>query len=162
GMIGQGETKPDGVSDAGSPAALTGPRFQQATGSVKRGGVELGSVVGADFTFSNSLEKIETIRSDGRIEGADPLRAMMTGTLTLKFASLALYNLAVDGTPIDLSFGWTNGTASLVFTVARVFLPRTKRPIQGPSGIQQQLNWQASGAGGHVLTAVLTNDVAGY
>ncbi len=162
GMIAQGETKADTTSDTGTPTALTGPRFQQATGSVKRGGVELGSVVGADFTFSNNYEKVETIRGDGRIEGADPMKAMMTGSLTLKFASLALYNIAFDGTPIDLSFGWVNGPASLLFSVPRVFLPRTKRPISGPGGIQSQVNWQASGAGGHVLTVALTNDVTGY
>jgi hypothetical protein len=162
GMIAQGETRAIATSVAGSPTALTGPRFQQAVGSVKRGGQQLGGVTGADFTFANNFEKVETIREDGRIEGADPLRAMMTGSLTLRFASLDLYNIAVDGTPIDLSFGWTQGAASLVFTVPRVFLPRVKKPISGPNGIQVTSNWQASGAGGHTLTAVLTNDVPSY
>jgi hypothetical protein len=43
-----------------------------------------------------------------------------------------------------------------------VFLPRVKKPISGPGGIMVTSNWQASGAGGHVLTAVLTNDVTTY
>jgi hypothetical protein len=78
GIIAQGETRAVSASVAGTPTVLTGPRFQQAVGSVKRGGTQLGGVTAADFTFSNSLEKVETIRDDGRIEGADPLRAMMT------------------------------------------------------------------------------------
>ena len=162
GMIAQGETRPQAVSAAGAPTALTGPRFQQAAGSIKRGGVELGGVTSADFTFSNNLEKVETIRGDGRIEGADPLKVMMTGSLTLRFASLDLYNAAVDGTPIDLSFGWAQGQASLLFAVPRVFLPRAKKPISGPAGIQITSNWQASGAGGNTLTATLVNDVNSY
>jgi hypothetical protein len=162
GMIAQGETKPQATSVAGSTTPLTGPRFQQAVGSVKRGGTQLGGVTSADFTFSNSMEKVETIRSDGRIEGVDPLKVMMTGSLTLRFDSLALYNAAVDGTPIDLSFGWQQGAASLLFAVPRVFLPRAKKPISGPSGIQVTSNWQASGALGNTLTATLVNDVPSY
>lgn len=87
----------------------------------------------------------------------------MTGELTMRFDRLDLYDASVDGTPIDLEFGWKRGaTSSLIFTVPRVFLPRVKRPISGPGGIQATSNWQASGAGGHTLTAVLTNDVASY
>ena len=162
GMIAQGETRPIGTSVAGTPTSLSGPRFAQAVGSVKRAGTQLAGVTGADFTYSNNMEKVETIRSDGRIEGADPLKVMMSGSLNLRFASLDLYNAAVDGTPIDLSFGWATDTASLLFTVPRVFLPRAKKPISGPGGIQVTSNWQASGAGGHTLTAVLTNDVTSY
>jgi hypothetical protein len=162
GMIAQGETRPQAVSIGGTPASLTGPRFQQATGSIRRAGVQLGGVTAADFTFSNNLEKVETIRDDGRIDGADPLKVGMTGSLTIRFATLDLYNAAVDGTPIDLSFGWVQGTASLLFAVPRVFLPRAKKPISGPSGIQITSNWQASGALGNTLTATLVNDVAAY
>lgn len=162
GMIAQGETRAVAASVAGTPTMLTGDRFQQAVGSVSRGGQQLAGVTSADFTFSNSMEKVETIRSDGRIEGVDPLKAMMTGALTLRFASLDLYNAAVDGTPIDLAFGWERGPAKLLFSVPRVFLPRVKRPISGPGGIQASLNWQASGASARTLTVALTNDVPTY
>jgi hypothetical protein len=45
---------------------------------------------------------------------------------------------------------------------ARVLLPRPKVPITGPAGIQASFDFQASGADGHILTAVLSNDVATY
>ncbi|RSV18096.1 hypothetical protein CA235_01505 [Sphingomonas sp. ABOLF] len=163
GVIAQGETRKQALSVAGAPELFHGDRFQQATGSIKRGGEVLGSVTAAGFTYSNNFEKVEAIREDGRIDGADPLKAMMTGELTMRFDRLDLYDASVDGTPIDLEFGWKRGaTSSLIFTVRRVFLPRVKRPISGPGGIQATSNWQASGAGGHTLTAVLTNDVASY
>ena len=44
----------------------------------------------------------------------------------------------------------------------RVFLPKAKRPITGPAGIQASFDWQGSGADGHVVTAELVNDVASY
>jgi hypothetical protein len=162
GVIAQGETRKQALSVAGTPDLFHGDRFQQATGSIKRGGEVLGSVTAAGFTYSNNFEKVEAIREDGRIDGADPLKAMMTGELTMRFDRLDLYDASVDGTPIDLEFGWKRGAASLIFTVPRVFLPRVKRPISGPGGIQATSNWQASGAGGNTLTAVLTNDVASY
>jgi hypothetical protein len=162
GVIAQGETRKQALSVAGTPDLFHGDRFQQATGSIKRGGEVLGSVTAAGFTYSNNYEKVEAIRGDGRIDGADPLKAMMTGELTMRFDRLDLYDASVDGTPIDLEFGWKRGDASLLFTLSRVFLPRVKRPISGPGGIQATSNWQASGAGGHTLTAVLTNDVASY
>ena len=48
---------------AGSPAALTLKRFGHFNGSIKRDGVALGNVVSAEITYSNNLDRIETIRS---------------------------------------------------------------------------------------------------
>jgi hypothetical protein len=53
-------------------------------------------------TYSNNLEKIETIRDDGLIEGADPTIAALTGRIDVRFADTTLIGLAADGTPIDL------------------------------------------------------------
>jgi hypothetical protein len=38
-------------------------------------------------TYSNNLEKIETIRDDGLIEGADPTIAALTGRIDVRFWS---------------------------------------------------------------------------
>jgi hypothetical protein len=146
-----------------SPAALETARFPQATGFVRKGGQPLGSVLAATLTYSNNLEPVETIQGDGRIEDSDPGMAQGSGAITLKFADLAMLNAATNGEPVDLEFGWAIGAFSLIFTVPRVFLPRPKKPITGPSGIQIELNWQsAKGDGGFAMQAALKNDVASY
>jgi hypothetical protein len=157
-----GETAPANATVMPAPTSLPVLRFAQATGSIMKDGVALGSVVGADFTFSNNLEPVETIKADGRIEDSDPGMVMMSGSLTVRFKDTVLMTAASSGTPCALSFGWTNGVHSLIFNVPRVFLPPAKRPISGPKGIQAQFNWQASGALAASVTAVLTNDVASY
>jgi|SRR5579859_1038463 len=159
-----GESDPVGTSAAGGTATASLPiqRFPQATGSVKKDGTALGSVVGADFTFSNTLDKVETIKSDGRIEDSDPGAVSMTGSITVRFKDLTLLNQATSGAPCEVDFGWAVGAFGLVFAVPRVFLPRPKRPITGPNGIQAVFNWQASGALAASVTATLSNDVADY
>lgn len=161
-LIAVGESAEAGASVAGVPTSNAVLRFGQATGAITKDGVALATVVSADFTYMNSLEAVEVIKADGRIADSDPGMTGLTGTITVKFDSLLLLNAATSGTPIAVTFGWTNGVHSLLFTVPRVFLPRPKKPISGPNGIQLDFAFQASGAGGHVCTAVLTNDVPSY
>lgn len=161
-LIAIGETPSVAATVMPAPTALPVLRFAQATGSIMKDGAVLASVVGADLTYSNSLEKVETIKADGRIEDSDPGMVMASGSLTVRFRDTVLMTAAQSGTPCDLSFGWTNGPHSLLFNLPRVFLPPVKRPITGPKGIQAVYNWQASGALAASMTAILTNDVAAY
>ncbi|WP_174291006.1 phage tail tube protein [Sphingomonas bacterium] len=162
-LVGIGETPIAGVSAAGGATpSLAVARFPQATGSVSKDGAALGSVVSADFTYSNALEKVETIKADGRIEDSDPGMVSMTGSVVVRYKDLTLYNAASTSTPCELDFGWVTGPHGLLFKVPRVFLPAVKRPVSGPNGIQATYNWQASGAGSNSVIATLTNDVAGY
>ena len=50
------------------PAALDLKRFGHFNGAITRNGTALGNVVSAETTYANNLDRIETIRSDGRIE----------------------------------------------------------------------------------------------
>lgn len=160
-----GETAPTAATvGAASPTEMAVLRFPQAVGSVKLDGALLGSVVSAEFTYSNDLEKVETIQPDGRIEDSDPGQAMMSGTVTVRFANTTLLDKATADppVPVELEFGWETGDYSLIFNVGRVFLPKPKNPISGPKGIQAAFNFQASGALGHVVTVTLANDIASY
>lgn len=161
-VIAQGESDPGVVSIAGAASALTGPRFAQATGAILIDGVAAGDIVSADLGYTNNLEKLEVIRSDGRIGGFDPGVCRASGSITTRFATPALYNKARAKTAVALSFGWATDIATLTFTLPRVFLPKPKRSVSGPKGIQAVFNWQASGAAAAQLTAVLVNDVASY
>lgn len=164
GLVGKGATDRASATDAGTlAAALAVTRFRQAIGEIKREGASLGSIVSAELSFTNNLDKVETIQPDGEIEDADPAKFMGTGSVTQRYNSLTLFNDATNGSPVELSFGWAIGAGtSLLFTFPRVFLPRVKTPIDGPNGVQSTANFMASGASGAAMTAVLTNDVASY
>jgi hypothetical protein len=162
GLIAKGANDPDVTSGAGTPTTSAVARFAQAVGEIKQDGVQLGSVVAASLAFSNNLDKVETIAPDGEIEDSDPGMAAGTGNVTVRFKDQVMLDKAKGRDPVELSFGWTFESFSLLFTYERVFLPRSKRPITGPQGIQASFDWQASGASGNVLTVDLVNDVTSY
>lgn len=162
GLVAQGESSPLTTSAAGTPTVITAMRFAQGAGQILRDGAVLGSIVSAEFAISNNLDIVETIRSDGRIEDADPAMFAATGALVTRFKDLTLYNLAVNNTPVTLVYSWTLGDFTLTFTFARVFLPRVKRPVTGPAGIQASFNWQGSGPSAPACTVQLVTDVASY
>lgn len=163
-LIAQGETAPVSTSVAGTPTAQQGARFAHATGVIKRDGVALGNIVSADLSLSNSFEKVEVIRPDGRIGGVVPGIVQAQLRMTARFNSLDLLTAATDGTPIYLSeVGWDRGNSGLKFEIPRVFLPRTKRSINGPGGIMADFNCQAAApSGAHKILARLINSVASY
>lgn len=161
-LIAQGETTPAGTSAAGTPTSLLAQRFAQGSGQISLNGAALGSIVAGDFTLSNNLETVETIRPDGRIEDADPAMFSATGSIVAKFKDLTLATLASNGTPVQLSYAWAFNDFTLTFTFPRIFLPKVKRPITGPGSVQATFNWESSGALGHACVVTLVNDVASY
>jgi hypothetical protein len=164
GLIARGESLFGAPADA-TPTTLELRRFPQAIGEVKRDGVALGSVVSAEWMYSNDLDKVETIRADGRIEDADPGTVAFTGTVVLRFKDTVLLDQATSGAPCSLSFRHViDADNSLVITATTVYLPKPKRPISGPKGIQVTFAFQAAKDPdtGITVTAVLVNDVASY
>jgi hypothetical protein len=163
-LVAQGETVA-AASGAGTPTALGLQRFGHFNGSITRNGVPLGNVVSAEITYANGLDRIETIRNDGRIEGADPGMAALTGRVEVRFAESTLVDQAIAGDPCELVFGWSLGAeASFTFTAHAVYLPRPRIEIPGPQGIQASFDWQAAKAASpaRMCTAVLVNSVSGY
>src|SRR3546814_9094320 len=71
GLVAQGEVRRTATLDD-TPATRELQRFNQFQGQILREGQALGNVVSAQLTYANNLERIETIRSDGKIDGADP------------------------------------------------------------------------------------------
>jgi hypothetical protein len=163
-LVAQGETVAN-TSAAGTPTALALQRFGHFNGAISRNGTALGNVVSAEVTWSNGLDRIETIRNDGRIDGADPGMASLTGRIEVRFADTTLVTQAINGDPCELEFSWSLGTdASLTFTAHAVYLPRPRIEIPGPQGIQATFDWQAAKAvsPARMCTAVLVNAVASY
>jgi hypothetical protein len=163
-IVAQGETR-GGASGAGSPTEQVIERFTQFTGQIRRDGVPLGNVVSGTFTYANNLDKVEVIRPDGRIAGADPAMLAVTGQVVVRFADTSLLDLAVAGTAIELIFEWSVASGKLLrFIVHNVNLPKPKLPITGPAGVQATFDWQASEhpSLAKTCTALLVNDVTAY
>ena len=143
-LVAQGEAVAT-TTAAGTPAELALKRFGHFNGSITRNGSALGNVVSAEITYANNLDRIETIRSDGRIDGADPSIAALTGRVEVRFADQVLVNQAIAGDPCELEFGYALPSGeSFTFTVHAVYLPRPRIEIAGPQGVQATFDWQAA------------------
>ena len=163
-LVAQGETIA-GATAAGTPAAITLRRFGHFNGAIKRDGVALGNIVSADVTYANNLDRIETIRSDAKIDGADPTIAALTGKVEVRFADTTLLTQAINGTAAALEFSYALGSGeSLTLTAHAVYLPRPRIEIKGPKGVQASFEWQAALATSpaRMCTVVLVNNMAGY
>ena len=149
---------------AGTPTEFASlQRFGQFNGSVKRDGAVLGNVTAAEVTYKNNLDRIETIRADGKIDGADPTLAELTGTIDVRFADTVLEQQAINGLPCSLELGWQISTNLSLFLTTTVFLPRPRLEISGPGGVQASFNWQAAKTGaGAMASIVLKNARTSY
>lgn len=166
-VIAQGEASASTAKDA-TPLELVLRRFSQSKGAIKVGGTQLGSVTGGSFQFSNNLEAVETIRADGLIDGADETEATATGSVTIRYGTDSTLESPPDAeTPVELEFSHTipgvDGYA-LTWNMARVFLPKVKKSIDGPGGLQQTYDWRAAydTTDDTLLTVTLVNDVGAY
>jgi len=140
-------------------------RFSQWQGSILRNGMSIGSVTAAQIAYANNLDRIDAIRGDGLIDGADPGMAMLSGTLDVRFADQTLLGQATAGSPASLEFSYQIDASNLFrFTAHAVYLPRPKFQLQGPGGVQAQFSWQAARDPtlGRLCTAVLVNDLANF
>lgn len=165
GLIAQGETLATSTA-AGTLAQLaTLQRFGHFNGAISRNGTALANIESAEVNYMNNLDRIETIRADGKIDGLDPSKAMMNGNLVARFADTTLLDQAIAGGPCSLAFSWTIGAnASLTITAHAVYLPRPRRSVEGPSGVRVTFDWQAAKATSpaRMATAALINTVASY
>ncbi len=163
-LVAQGENVATSTA-AGTPTGYALQRFGHFNGAIKRNGTALGNIVSADLTYANNVERIETIRNDGRIDGADPSIAALTGKIDVRFADNTLMTQALNGTSAELEFSWViSANVSLTITAHAVYLPRPRVEIQGPQGIQASFDWQAAydSVAGQMCTIVLKNQVASY
>ena len=163
-LIAQGEAIATS-SAAGTPTGWNLQRFGHFNGAIKRNGTPLGNIVSADITYANNLDRVETIRSDGRIDGADPSIAALTGKIDVRFADMTLMDQALNGAASSLEFSYTiSANVSLTITAHAVYLPRPRAEIQGPQGIQASFNWQAAfdATAGRMCTITLKNTIASY
>lgn len=163
-VIGQGEAV-NSATQAGTLEELALTRFGAFQGQIARNGTPLANIVSGQVTYSNNLDRVETIRDDGKIDGADPSMASLTGQIVARFADQVLMGQATNGQACALRFEYEIDTdTSFVLEAHDVYLPKPKVPLEGPGGVQVTFDWQAaldSGVG-RMCTATLKNDMANF
>jgi hypothetical protein len=164
-IIAQGETV-YAASQAGELEELELIRFGSFNGSISQDGAPIGNIESASPSYSNNLDRIEVIRNDGQIDGADESVANLSGSLTARFNDHDLIDQAVAGTPSELTFGYEHVSGNFAFDLVAhaVYLPRPRVPLEGPQGVRATFNWQAAldASEGVMCTATLLNDVEDY
>ena len=163
--IAQGEDPSTAASAAGELEELAQLRFGSFNGSIERNGAVLGNVTAGSVTYTNNLDRVETIRADGLIDGADEGIAALTGDITVRFADTVLLAQARSGGPCELTFGYTLPTGELFEIVAHsVYVPRPRIENSGPGGVSVTFAWQAAldSTLGRMATVRLVNDQPNY
>lgn len=165
GVVAQASDAAAGSSSAGTPGSYDLSRFMQRQAAVEIDGSAQANLVSADITYANNLDQVDTVTGDAFIGGLDPMRAALSGTLRMRFASESLFTTAGAGTPIALSVILTkSATQALTLAMPRVFLSVPRRPVEGTQGMEATFDFRASQAadGSAMLTATLENQVASY
>ena len=160
----QGESGAETAIDT-APEVYPYTRVSQFQGYIKSGGELLANIVSASATYSNNLEKIETIRNDGKVEAIDLGVASLSGSISAKYADNVLRDKARAGTPVDIELGYQlSETMKLVISCHEVYLPKPKRSIDGPGGIECSYDFQGAKDQdlGKMMTVTLVNDVEEY
>ena len=135
-------------------------------GVVKKAGVEVANIVGADLAFSNNFEPwsrpgVKTVA------GHDLGKGSFSGQLTARSSDEVLDDLADAGTLFDLEFLWTiAANKSLSIKAGKVKLAPSSKPVDGPGGLQQQFSYMASYDGDEAdqgfVVATLKNQIDSY
>jgi len=168
GMVYQGESTPVAAADP-SPIEYVLRRFNQGSGTIKLNGSQVASITGGRLNFSNNLDRIDSIRDDGLIDGVDETERVPDGSVDIRYSAdnSAIRDAGKAESPASMEYGYTIPGADLFkisFDLPRVFFPRKKQPIEGPGGIQATYEWKASkdASAGYALQVTLHNDVEDY
>lgn len=163
-LIGQGESGETTAIDT-NPEVYKYTRVSQFQGFIKSNGALLANITAASATYSNNLEKIETIRNDGKVEAIDLGVASLSGSISARYGDNILLDKARAGTPVDIELGYQlSDNLKLEIVCHEVYLPKPKRTIDGPNGIECSYDFQGAKNEeiGRMMTVKLTNDVESY
>ncbi len=153
-----------------TPIAVTQTRFHKFQGHVEHnpgtGLTDLGYLVSADMTYANGLATVDTVRADALVEGIDATAAKLTGSLVTRLGATTLIDYAAARTGVPLAYVYAAGTSSLTLTARAAYLPKAKRSVSGPGGVESSYAWQgaktATGSNDEMLQVVLVNEHDSY
>lgn len=149
----------------GKDTALAFDRFAKKHGFIEADAATLGNVQRVNLTYTNNGEAISTVRPDNEIDGVDPGVVNVRVSLSTRYGSVALFEKAIAGTPVDLSFGFIRNAGELLqHDIHRAFLSRPKKSVAGPGGVLAEFDVLGANDAGEActMTVILKNDVAAY
>lgn len=162
--VAQGAT--NATTAAGTATSRAYAPFGAFDLSVQRNGSALGTVAEATLNFSNAMEPIRSIRSDGKVDGFIPGLTNVSGDLTVYHSDTVLLAQAAAGTSCSLALRAGTSTAAQYFEafLGRLFLPVPKIVTPGPQGIRAVYSFQASynSSDSTMFKATLINQVSAY
>jgi len=163
-VMGQDEA-PATTTQAGTPTELALARFGHVHGTIQRNGSPLGTIVQAEFSYSNNLDPVEDAGGGSLVGGFDPAMAAATGNLVTRYADRTLFTQAIAAVSCSLEFGFSLGTnQTLTVSLPQVYLERPSKPVEGPGGLQATIAYRAAydASDAAMVTVTLVNDVETY
>lgn len=141
-------------------------RFASFQAALKEGGATVANIIETSFDIDFGLDgSTYCIGGNGFRSAIAEGLIKVSGKIKAMFQDATLLNKAINGTESSLQITLTNGTSILDLLIQELVYERATPGIDGPQGIFVELPFQAyfdNGAGGSVVTATLTNDVATY
>lgn len=166
GIVGANEALTNTTAYDATPVTVDFARAQKPHSSIKEGGSAIAIVTQASLNLNFGLDTNQYVIGGGGILGDIPEGILsVEGSFTALFSDLALATKAYNGTESSLEITWSYGTNSLVLTVPELQYKRAGRPISGPAGVMQQLDFVGyfgNNADSAAIKAVLTNSTASY
>ncbi|WP_373354073.1 phage tail tube protein [Pseudoroseicyclus sp. CXY001] len=162
-LMGQGFAS-EATSDAGTLATLSTERFSHANGSILRDG-SAAKLLSASVKYTKNLEAVEAIRADGLVDHFSPGKTALTGQVRARFADTAMYDLAVAGTAMALTFDWEiSAGKKLTIAAPNSHLTVPKREVQGPNGVDVTFDFTSAlqTNGEPMMVVTLVNEKASY
>lgn len=158
------------VTVAGTPTVpALGARVPRAVGTIKKGGVALGSVISGDVTLTNVLGEdsyhgskfIDDVQLEGR-QAATNLTMRLKGSAAREFGKIAVGQTLPD--PLELELAWELSAAlKLTLTLRNQRFAKAGVATSGPGRLDLPLRARGEvGAAADMVTAVLTNSQAAY
>ena len=167
-MVASTEVKDNAIHDA-NPKTFQWQPFDNCTGEIKLDDAVIANITGGQFNYSNTLDNVEAIRSDGAIDGSDETIRTATGSLTVRIGTdHTIDDLVGNEASCAMEISFTlksDATRKLTFSLPRVFFELAKKPVTGPGGVSATINFRAARDAvtpAPMLSVALLNDVAAY
>lgn len=149
-----------------SPTTHSFKQFNLSDSSIDEGGAGNGQFTEISLDVNAGLdESVFTIGGGGKRASIPEGRYEITGSGTILFDDMILYNKAKNATETSVVIDFVNATESLKFEMNEVEYKFTSPVVEGNQGVNLNLDFQAfydDDAGDSAIIITLVNDITSY